>query len=284
MSGFCPHCRAPIGWLRNRLRARRSRPPGAKRYRYFAVRRFCPHCGVELRLVTRPHGHVLHLLTSAGVIGYLLFFFSHPSIMLCIGLWAFEGGLLLIMLPLTAALFKWGFGCSVAPSEEAFAAATAAGTNRTIRYHPSRREAWRGYWKTWRHRLWSTQVLMAAWVGWALSNSKSVPPSITSWGLAFVVALPVITLVMALVPQILFKSTERTVRVGPQGWSTDFGLWSGIIRAWDEAASIEEWAGQVVITSASGNALIIPARAFPDAASRQQFVQDIKQWYRQHHG
>ena len=88
---------------------RHSRRPGAKWFPYRAVRRYCPHCGVELRLVPRPCGHVLHLLMGAGIIGYLLFFLSHPSIMLRIGLWALEGGLLLIMLPLTAALFKWLF-------------------------------------------------------------------------------------------------------------------------------------------------------------------------------
>ncbi|MHB8345982.1 MAG: hypothetical protein ACYDHM_02165 [Acidiferrobacterales bacterium] len=234
--------------------------------------------------MVRPVGYVLNLLPSVGIIGYLLFFFSHPSIMLRIGLWAFEGGLLLIVLPLTAAVFKWGFGYLAVPNEEAFAAATSAGTNRTIRYHPSRREAWHGYWKTGGRQLWTKHVLAAAWVGWALSNLTSRLPSITSWGLAFAVALPVITLVMALVPQILFKNAERTVQVGPQGWSTDFGLMSGIIRAWAEAASIEEWAGQVVITSASGNAFLIPARALPDSASWRQFVQDIKQWHRLYRG
>ncbi len=284
MTHSCPHCHAPIGWLRNRIRRQRTRQPGAKWYRYFAVRHFCPHCGAELRLVFRPHGHVLHLLMGAGTIGYLLFFISHPAIMLCVGPWVLGVSGLLFVLLLPAAIFKWGLGYSVVPNEEAFAAATAAGTNRTIRYHPSRREAWREYWKTWRHRLWASQVLAAAWVGWALSNSPLHPPSITSWGLAFVVALPVIMLVIALVPQIRFKSAERIVRVGPQGWVTELGLMSGRIRGWAEAASIEEWPGQVIITSASANALIIPARAFPDAASRRQFVKDFEQWHRQYRG
>ncbi len=283
MTRSCPHCHAPIGWFRNRIRRQRTRQPGAKWYRYFAVRRFCPHCGVALRLVFRPYGHVFRLLWGAGLIGYLLFFISHPAITLRIEPWALGVSWLLLVLLWTAAMFKWGVGYSVVPNEEAFAAATAAGTNRAIRYHPSRREAWREYWKTWRHRLWASQVLVAAWVGWALSNSPLHPPSITSWGLAFVVALPVIMLVIALVPQILFKSTERTVHVGPQGWSTEIGKVSGK-RAWSEVASIEEWAGQVVITSASANALIIPARAFPDAASRRQFVKDIEQWHRQYRG
>ncbi|MHB8550378.1 MAG: hypothetical protein ACYDB8_05335 [Acidiferrobacterales bacterium] len=233
--------------------------------------------------MTRLRGLVLHVLMSAAVIGYFLFFISHPSIMLRIGLWASAGGGLLIVLLLTAAFFKWGFGYSVVPNEDAFAAATLAGTNRTIRYHPSRREAWRGYWKTWRHRRWARHGLAAAWAGWALSNSTSRLPSITSWGLAFVVALPVLTLAMALVPQILFKNAERTVHVGPHGWSTEIGTVTEI-RAWSEVASVEEWAGQVVITSPSGDALVIPARALPDSASWRQFVQDIQQWHRQNRG
>ncbi|MDA8382587.1 MAG: hypothetical protein M0037_05895 [Betaproteobacteria bacterium] len=223
------------------------------------------------------------MLMSAAVIGYFLFFISHPSIMLRIGLWASAGGGLLIVLLLTAAFFKWGFGYSVVPNEEAFAAATLAGTNRTIHYHASRREVWRGYWKTWRHRLWASQVLAAAWAGWAFSNSTSRLPSITSWGLAFLVALPVIALVMALVPQILFKSAERIVHVGPHGWSTEIGKVTET-RAWSEVASVEEWAGQVVIASPSGDALVIPARALPDSASWRQFVQDIQQWHRQKRG
>ena len=47
---------------------RHSRRPGAKWFPYRAVRRYCPHCGVELRLVPRPCGHVLHLLMGAGII------------------------------------------------------------------------------------------------------------------------------------------------------------------------------------------------------------------------
>ncbi len=282
MSRRCPHCHAPIGWLRNRIRRQRTRVPSGKWYRYFAGRCFCRNCGVELRRVLRPHGYVLHLLMGAGTIGYLLFFMSHPAIMLRIGLWALEGGLLLIMLPLAAALLKWGFGYLVAANEEAFFAETLAGTNRTIRYHPSRREAWREYWKTWRRRLWSTQVLMAAWVGWALSNPPSRPLTATSWGLRFAIALPVIILVWALVPQFLFKNSERTVHVGPRGWSTNFGLMSGRIRAWTEAASISESAGEVAITGVSENVLIIPARALPDSASWRQFVQDIRQWHKQY--
>ena len=215
--------------------------------------------------------------------GYLFFFISHPSIMLRIGLWPFEGGMLLITLPLFASYIKWGFRYSVVLNEEVFSAATAAGTNRTIRYRPSRRAVWRWYWRAWRRRFWLLHVLLAALAGPALAATIFRSVSVSTVGLAFVIALPVVTLVMALVPQILFKSTERTVHVGPQGWSTEIGKVSGK-RTWSEVASIEEWAGQVVITSASGNALIIPARALPDSASWRQFVQDIKQWHRQYRG
>ena len=79
----------------------------------------------------------------------------------------------------------------------------------------------------------------------------------------------------------MFKSKERTLHVGPDGWSTQIGRVSGA-RKWSEIASVSESAGFVVITSKNGNALVVPSRVLPDPGSWQQFVKDAHSWHQEH--
>ena len=119
MSGFCPHCRAPIGWLRNRIRMRYSRRPDAKWFRYWAVRYFCPNCGVELRVVVRPLSHVISL-TIIAISVYVLYLIFYSSIWVRHGMLV-QIGLWLTVVPLIACNAKWGFSYSVASAEPNFA-------------------------------------------------------------------------------------------------------------------------------------------------------------------
>jgi hypothetical protein len=97
--------------------------------------------------------------------------------------------------------------------------------------------------------------------------------------LYFCGALPAVTLFFALWPQVMFKSKERTLLVGADGWSTKIGNKSGS-RRWAEIASVQETRDSVVITSTTGNALIVPACAFVDEAFKGQFVKDSQAWHR----
>ncbi len=145
----------------------------------------------------------------------------------------------------------------------------------TLRYRSSRAEVWRWYWKTWKAKLWRTHVLIAAVVALALSAFER--GNFASWGLWYLVAQPAVTTLFALIPQVMFKPSERILTVSPRGWSTRIGKQSAS-RTWAEVASIGDENGKVLISGTNGNALIIPACAFADRQCREQFVKDIQQW------
>lgn len=151
--------------------------------------------------------------------------------------------------------------------------------NYSLSYRSSRSEVWRFYWAAWRARLWRVHLLAAAVLASLLPDIIGIAPSFRSYLLYFFVTLPAVTLFFALWPQVMFKSKERTLVVGPEGWSTKIGGKSGS-RRWAEIASVHEASGSVVITSATGNALIVPARAFANNALKDQFVRDSQAWHR----
>ena len=145
----------------------------------------------------------------------------------------------------------------------------------TVRYSSSRPEVWSWYWKSWRQKLWIFHVLIAALLTFMIAGKNGIG----SMGVCFLVVLPITTLVLAAVPQVLFKHTERILRVTPAGWHTQIGKRVGS-RRWTEVASIKDDAGNIVITGKNQNALIVPPRAFPDTSFREQFLEDIQDWHR----
>jgi hypothetical protein len=143
-----------------------------------------------------------------------------------------------------------------------------------IRYRSSRAEIWRWYWCAWKAGLWRVHVFGAAVTALATMVRTS---NFRSSGIAFLIVLPSLSFVFALIPQLMFKSSERSLQVGPEGWSTQIGRQSAS-RAWAEVASIREASDAVVITGTNGNALVVPLRAFPDRASLQRFAIDSQAW------
>ncbi|MHB8427671.1 MAG: hypothetical protein ACYDGU_07905 [Acidiferrobacterales bacterium] len=119
MTHSCPHCHAALGVCRNRIRRRYGRRPGVVAwYHYSATRFFCPACGVELKIVTRPAGYVIYTL-MISVSAYILFYFPHSPALLRANPWALIGRPPLIVLPFAIAHRKWGFRYSVVAREPA---------------------------------------------------------------------------------------------------------------------------------------------------------------------
>jgi hypothetical protein len=152
------------------------------------------------------------------------------------------------------------------------------GMSYTLHYRSSRNEVWRWYWTAWRTRFWRVHVLLAAAIA-LLSTygaKQSFQPRLTlMW---FVIVLLVITLFAAAWPQVMFKGQERTLNIGPDGWSTQIGHLTGA-RFWGEVMSIVERNGTLVIAGKNGNALIVPQRALPNFDSWQQFVRNVQAWH-----
>ena len=144
----------------------------------------------------------------------------------------------------------------------------------TLRYSSTRAEIWRLYWRIWRKHLWRIHVALAVLAGLILSRSQMTVVHVLSYSLA---AFPVVVAAFAAFPQLAFKSQERLLHVGPDGWSSQIGKKSGA-RTWAEVATVDEQDGAVVIRGVNGNALVVPARAFATEAERVQFVTDIGQW------
>lgn len=150
--------------------------------------------------------------------------------------------------------------------------------NYTLNYASSRAEVWHWYWKSWRTRLWRQHVLVAVFFSIGYAGIGTQANDAVIWLKDFMLSLPIVILLMAAVPQILFKNAMRTLQIGPEGWSTVIGKNKGS-RNWTEVASIHEDSGAVIITSRNGNALIVPARAFQTTDTKERFIRDIRAWH-----
>ena len=142
----------------------------------------------------------------------------------------------------------------------------------TIEYASRRGEIWTWYWKAWRQRLWKSHLRIFAIVaGLAyLFLSYPSPPAFATLAIpAAIGALPVILLI--LYPQLRFKPQTRTVTIGTSGITTVVGRKSGRI-SWKNIRSVNEDRGYVVVQGSSGNAFIIPPRAFETPETRAGFV------------
>ena len=84
-------------------------------------------------------------------------------------------------------------------------------------------------------------------------------------------------LILPIWPQIRFKPQERILSIGPEGFRTEIGKRSGEV-PWRKVRRIDDDGEVVAITGSSGNAMVIPKRAFADPATRKEFIQAAQGW------
>jgi hypothetical protein len=84
-------------------------------------------------------------------------------------------------------------------------------------------------------------------------------------------------LFFTLYPQVAFKPQERTLIVDESGVKTTIGSKTAT-RAWREIMEVGDDGEAVVLVVETGNAFIVPARAFRDDAQRQEFLEAVTQW------
>jgi membrane protein YdbS with pleckstrin-like domain len=148
----------------------------------------------------------------------------------------------------------------------------------SLRYRSSRAEVWRWYWKMWRQRLWKIHLCLAVAVGVGSALWIKQPPDWLLMGVSSVVVFPLIVILLAAYPQIMFKSAERELRIDEVGWTTTIGKKRGNV-PWHDIAEVSESDGALVIRGVSGHAMIVPSRAL--AAERwNRFVEDVREWHR----
>jgi hypothetical protein len=82
---------------------------------------------------------------------------------------------------------------------------------------------------------------------------------------------------MAIHPQLAFKPQERWLKLSETGIDTRIGRRSGH-RDWSEITDILELHGAICLVVSSGNAFIVPRRAFEAEAERDRFLRSARLW------
>jgi len=148
----------------------------------------------------------------------------------------------------------------------------------TVRYHSSRAEVWRWYWRAWRKSLWRIHLAIAFIASAVVSSKGFTDVNLRSLIVWFLSIFPLTTFVLAVLPLVRFKSEERTLNAGPNGCSTQIGKIEKSF-SWSDIASIRNEQGVIVFAGADGNAMLIPLRAFADDRQRSAFFADACQWH-----
>ena len=134
----------------------------------------------------------------------------------------------------------------------------------TLHYSSTRKEVWDWYWRMWCKKLWVIHVLFFLVILFFTHNF-------------FFAIIPTILLIFY--PQIMFKPELRTLVVSEDGIDTTIGKKYGN-RNWEQVASIEDTPAVIVIKMAkTGNALLVPQRAFISDEERNKFISSIRMWH-----
>src|SRR5262252_9137462 len=147
----------------------------------------------------------------------------------------------------------------------------------TLRYRSTRAEVWGWYWRLWRSRLWRIHAIAAIAFGFLISRLLYGLNNPSGWIAASMIVFVTAVALSVLYSQLAFKSAERTLTVDAEGWSTQIGAKTGT-RKWSETCPVYEKAGAIVFANKSGNALLIPGRAFSSPGEREQFLLHVKGW------
>jgi len=147
----------------------------------------------------------------------------------------------------------------------------------TVRYRSSRKEVSEWYWKKWRERFWLYHVIffvliVTVSVGrWPPRSSTDVVRGLTLGLLAVIGAMAY--------PQIMFKPQDRTLTASEHGIDTEIGKIRRHIE-WNEIGRVEDESDVIlIIRKRSGNAFIVPGRAFQSPQDRETFYKAIRDWH-----
>lgn len=143
--------------------------------------------------------------------------------------------------------------------------------NISITYASRRGEVWRLYRRVWRQRLWKTHALVFILSTYAVyavmfhDTPTAATKVLASAGLALIAPIG-----LALYPLIRFKPQTRTLSVDDEGLATTIGTHSSRT-PWSAFTEVQDDGDAIVILRRNLNAYVVPARAFANAAAREQF-------------
>jgi hypothetical protein len=150
----------------------------------------------------------------------------------------------------------------------------------TLTYRSTRDELLRWYGRLWLSRLWKYHLVIFVVVFLADLFISGFPRigNNTSFIIRALLASFAVIAILVIYPQIMYKPNMRTLTVNDQGINTNIGARSGEI-SWLEIISIEEANKCICISSQTGNAFLVPDRAFKSVADRSYFLDEVRKWY-----
>ena len=141
----------------------------------------------------------------------------------------------------------------------------------TVTYASRRDEVARFYWASWKRQLWVFHLIVLVAII-VMGTALRWPIIMTIGAGAGAIGF------FFLFPQLAFKPQTRTLTIDADGLRTKIGKKVGE-RAWREIAKIEESGGNIVMrVRASGNAFIVPPRAFAGEDERNAFLRAAQEW------
>jgi hypothetical protein len=75
-----------------------------------------------------------------------------------------------------------------------------------------------------------------------------------------------------------FKGATRVLSIDKGGFTTTIGARSGE-RSWQEIAAVEDTGEEILIIVKTGNAMVVPRRAFANNAARARFLDAARNWH-----
>jgi hypothetical protein len=147
----------------------------------------------------------------------------------------------------------------------------------TLTYTITRQEVSEWYWRTWRRKLWMYHVFFAVVALWTVIAGRGMwPPDLLTIVYGVLTGICVV-LFFIVFPQIMFKPSLRTLTVNESGIETTIGGRSRSVR-WDQIKNIEVGPELIAIVRTSGNAFLVPRRAFYSEEQRTDFVSAVQTW------
>lgn len=151
----------------------------------------------------------------------------------------------------------------------------------SLHYASTRTEIWHWYWRelTRFRGLWRFHVLIGLAGGFVSADRGRLSQfSPERFAIASLVTLGASIVLLSVWPQLRFKPQTRLLTLNATGFTTTIGTQSGQ-RRWRDIARVEDHDGTILLVGKSGNAMIIPRRAFASDEDRQSCLASIQQWH-----
>lgn len=151
-----------------------------------------------------------------------------------------------------------------------------SGSEITLTYTSTRGEISQWYWRKWKRGYWIVHLILFLIVS-SFATGLFTPFVPVDFIYSALVGLAAV-LVLVAFPQLSFKSQARTLTINGEGIKTTIGGRSGAV-PWVDIKSIEYTRDEAYLIKRSGNAFIVPRRAFSSSDEQNNFIQTAIKWW-----